>query len=215
LSASVVAGVAIAICGFGALTAVWLPPGVAPRQKFLRTSFCVAALALLLILVAQIRASIDVTEDRRNSFALADERQLATLTEPLTITVHLAPEDPRYIDLQRSLLAKLERAMPRVSIRLTASRQSFGSSTDDETYGLVEYRYGARQDTSRSTSTPEILPLIYGLAGVQAPAPIPSAEYPGYPHVANGDAALVWFLVILPSLIVLAWWRSRRLLGTE
>src|SRR5258708_26279726 len=45
---------------------------------------------------------------------------------------------------------------------------------------------------------------------MQAPLPIPSAEYAGYPHVADGEFALLWFLAALPMLIVLAWWRSRR-----
>ena len=44
------------------------------------------------------------------------QRQLATLTDPLVIIVHLAPEDPRYVDLKREVLAKLERAMAHVSI---------------------------------------------------------------------------------------------------
>jgi ABC-type transport system involved in multi-copper enzyme maturation permease subunit len=211
LSAGLVAGVAVAVCGFAALAAVWLPTGVAVKRKLSRTAFCIAASAVVLVLTAQVRTSLDVTEDRRNSFSLADERQLATITEPLTITVHLIPEDPRYTDLQRSLLARLERVMPHVSIRLATARQTFASSGDDDAYGLVEYRYRDRQDSSRSTSTPEILPLIYGIAGVQAPAPIPSAEYPGYPHVASGDFALLWFLAVLPVLIMFAWWRSRRL----
>src|SRR5262249_44103673 len=51
----------------------------------------------------------------------------------------------------------------------------------------------------------------YGLAGVSPPAPASSADYPGYPHAANGDPALFWFLVVLPTLIACAWWRSRRL----
>jgi hypothetical protein len=211
LSAGLVAGVAFAISGFAMLAAVWLPPGVAVRQKVLRSAFCVGGAAVALVLAAQIGTSVDVSEDRRNSFAVADERQLATLTGPLTIAVHLAAEDPRYVDLQRSLLAKLERVMPHVSIRLATARQGFASSADDDAYGIVEYRYGDRSDSSRSTSTPEILPLIYGLAGVNAPAPIPSADYPGYPHVANGEPALIWFLAVLPTLIVLAWWRTRRI----
>ena len=52
------------------------------------------------------------------------------------------------------------------------------------------------------------MPLIYNLAGLRRPQPIPGADIPGYPHVANGEAALVWFLAGLPLLIVLAWWRS-------
>jgi hypothetical protein len=123
--------------------------------------------------------------------------------------VHLAAEDPRYVDLNRSVLAKLERVMPSISIRLATTRQSFASSTDDEAYGVVEYRYGGRLDSSRSTSLPEVLPLIYGLAGVQPPAPAPAAEFPGYPLVIDGGFALVWFLAVLPVLIMFAWWRCR------
>jgi hypothetical protein len=211
LSLSLVAGVVVAVCAFATLATVWLPPGVAVRQKLTRSAVCIAAAAIALLIVTQIKASIDVTEDRRNSFAVADAKQLSMLAEPLTIMVHLAPEDPRYIDLQRNVLAKLERVMPHVSIRLASAQQSFASSAGDEAYGEIEYRYGARSDTSRSTSPREILPLIYGLAGVQPPAPIPSAEFPGYPLVTDGAFALLWFLAILPILIVLAWWRSRRL----
>src|SRR5215470_4942606 len=211
LSVSLVAGVVVAICTFAALATIWLPPGITVRQKLMRSAVCVGAAVVALVAVTQIKASIDVTEDRRNSFALADARQLAGLPGPLTITVHLAAEDPRYIDLQRNVLAKLERVMPRVSIRLATARQSFASPAGDEAYGEIEYRYGARSDASRSTSPREILPLIYGLAGLQPPAPIASAEFPGYPLVTDSTFALLWFLAILPILIVLAWWRSRRL----
>ena len=197
----------LCLCGSGnRLAAAWHRSAA----KAVRSSSLGGAAAAL-FLVTQIKASIDVTEDRRNSFALADARQLAGLAEPLAITVHLAAEDPRYIDLQRNVLAKLERVMPRISIRLATARQSFASAAGEEAYGEIEYRYGARSDTSPSTSPREILPLIYGLAGVPSPAPIPSAEFPGYPLVTDGAFALLWFLAILPVLIVLAWWRSRRL----
>jgi ABC-2 type transport system permease protein len=215
LSVGLIAGAVVAICGFAALAAIWLPLGVAIRENLMRSALCVAAAAAALLVVSQFKTSIDVAEDRRNSFAVADANQLAKLAEPLTITVRLAAEDPRYIDLQRNVLAKLDRVMPRVSIRLATARQSIASSAGDDAYGEIEYRYGTRQDmrhdTSRSTSPREILPLIYGLAGVQPPAPIPAAEFPGYPLVTDGAFALIWFLAVLPSLIVLAWWRSRRL----
>ena len=64
-------------------------------------------------------------------------------------------------------------------------------------------------DVSRSTSPREILPLLYALAGTQRPAPVPGADYPGYPLVANADVALLWFFCGLPLLIALAWWRTR------
>src|SRR5207245_1752838 len=58
----------------------------------------------------------------RNSFAVADQQMLATLRLPLLIKGQLALEDPRYADLQRNVLSKLERAMPSVSISLTTVR---------------------------------------------------------------------------------------------
>jgi hypothetical protein len=128
----------------------------------------------------------------------------------LLITVHLAPEDPRYADLQRNIFAKLDRAMPRVSVALAGGRQTLAGNAADDAYGEVEYTYGTRSDVSRSTSPREILPLLYGLAGVSPPAPAPAAEYPGYPLVATSNLALLWFLGGLPLLIVLGWWRSRR-----
>src|SRR5262249_34971815 len=142
--------------------------------------------------------------------SLADQRQLAMLTAPLAITVHLAAEDPRYVDLQRNVLAKLERVLPNVSIRLAAERRSYSPAPGDDAYGEIEYRYGSRSDLSRSSSPREIVPLLYGLAGMSPPAPIPAADYPGYPQVADGALALAWFFVGLPILIAFAWWRSRR-----
>jgi hypothetical protein len=177
----------------------------------LRSTASIFATALILGLATQIKLSTDVTEDQRNSFPMADQRLLATLTEPLIVTVHLAPEDPRYADLQRNVLGKLERVLPNLSIRLAAGWQSLAANAGDDSYGEVEYTYGGRSDISRSSSPREILPLLYGLARVALPAPIPGADYPGYPLVANGQVALLWFFCGLPLFIGLAWWRSRRL----
>ncbi len=210
LSPGLVLGVAGAICGFAALAGVWLPPGVSVRNKLLRSSLCVLAAAAVLAGASRIGLSFDVTEDRRNSFPLADQRLLATLMQPLTVTVHLAPEDPRYVDLNRNVLAKLERAMPNVTLRLAGDRYWFARVPNDDAYGEVEYVYGSRRDKSRSTSPREILPMLYGLAGVEPPAPIQGAEYPGYPLVASGCAALIWFFGALPLLVGGAWGWSRR-----
>jgi ABC-2 type transport system permease protein len=210
LAFDLVAGVLIVAAGFAGLAAIWLPPGVSIRHKWMRSGLCIALAAIALAAASQIRATRDVSEDQRNSFSPADQAQLATLTAPLAIAVHLSPEDPRYVDLRRNVLAKLERAMPLVSIRLDTERRSFAASVGDDAYGEIEYRFAGRSDKSRSTSPREILPLLYRLAGLAPPKPIPGAEYPGYPHVADGEIALIWFLAGLPLLIVLAWWRSRR-----
>jgi ABC-2 type transport system permease protein len=210
LSAGLVLGIVSAVCGFAALAAVWLHPGVPFRTKLLRSAACTTVAAALIAVATHVRLSVDLTEDRRNSFPSADQRALADLRRPLIITVHLAPEDPRYVDLRRNVLTKLERAMPRVAIRLATTGQSVVGSTSEEAYGEVEYSYGGRSDKSRSTSHREILPLIYALAERPIPTPIAGEEYPGYPLLANGSPALAWFLGGLPLLIVIGWWWSRR-----
>jgi ABC-2 type transport system permease protein len=211
LSAALVAGIGAAVFGFAALAAVWLPPGVHFRSKLRRSIACVLAAALALGLATQIKLTFDVTEDRRNSFPAADQRLLATLAQPLVVTVHLAREDPRYADLQRNVLAKLERAMPNMSIRLAGERQSLLTNGGEDRYGEVEYTYDGRSEVSRSTSPREILPMLYGLAQVNPPAPAPGSDFPGYPLVAGGPLALLWFFFGLPLCIALAWWWSRRL----
>jgi len=121
-SAGLVLGIAVAIAGFAALAAVWLPPGVAPRTKLVRSFGCIAAAGVLFAAASRIGLAADVTEDRRNSFSAADQRALAALAKPLMVTVHLAPEDPRYVDLGRNVLAKLGRALPDLTIRLAGAR---------------------------------------------------------------------------------------------
>jgi ABC-2 family transporter len=210
LPAGLLLGIVAAIGGFAALAAVWLHPGVPLGTKCIRSLVCLAIAAAVIGLSTQVRLTADLAEDRHNSFPAADQRALAELREPLIITVHLAPEDPRYVDLRRNVLAKLERAMPRVAVRLATSGQSMVGSTSEEAYGEVEYSYGGRSDKSRSTSHREILPLVYALAGRPIPEPIPGQDYPGYPLLADGSPALAWFLGALPLLIVAAWWWSRR-----
>jgi ABC-type transport system involved in multi-copper enzyme maturation permease subunit len=208
LSAGLVLGITAVICGLAALSSVWLPPGIPMRAKFTHSVPCVLVTVAALGIATQIRKSVDVTEDRRNSFSPADQRLLATLRLPLAVKVNLAPEDPRYVDLQRNVLAKLERAMPNVYVVVPGARQA--SRSPDNAYGQIEYVYGDRSDVSRSTSPREILPLLYALAGAQPPVPAAGDEYPGYPLVASADATLLWFFGGLPLLIALAWWRSRR-----
>jgi ABC-2 family transporter len=210
LVVGLVVGIAAAIGGFGALAAVWLSPGVSVRAKLARSLGCVLVTGSILGLATQLSVAIDVTEDQRNSFPAADQRVLPQMTQPLVVTVHLAPEDPRYADLQRNVLAKLVRALPHVTVRLAGSRHTLVSRAEDEAYGEVEYTYGTRSATSRSTSPREVLPLLYDLAQVPVPTATTDGEYPGYPCIANGQAALLWFYGGLPLVIVLTWWWTRR-----
>jgi hypothetical protein len=124
--------------------------------------------------------------------------------------VHLVPEDPRYVDLRRNVLAKLERIVPRVTIKLATGGQSVVGSSGEESYGEIEYSYAGRTARTRSTSHREALPLIYALAEVPIPTSVPGEDYPGHPLVGRGELALPWFFGALPLLIGVVWWRSRR-----
>src|ERR1700732_513031 len=85
LSLGLVMGIGTAVCGFAALATVWLPPGVPVRTKLVRSIVCVLVAAIVLGLATQIRVSIDVTEDQRNSFPAADQRALSSLARALAV----------------------------------------------------------------------------------------------------------------------------------
>ncbi len=210
LSTGAVIAILTVVVGFATLAAIWLPPGVPPRRKVARSVLCGLAVMAVVGVAAQLRSSLDASEDRRNSFSVADEQALAKLTGPVVITVHLVPEDPRYIDFRRNVLAKLERTLPNPVIRVASGRQSMAGGSADDRYGEIEYAYGTRRDVSRSTSPREVLPLLYALAGITLPAPASGSGYPGYPLVADAGVTLPWFFGLLPLLIAFAWWCSRR-----
>ena len=208
LSAPTVLGMLIATAGFLALTAIWLPPGISLGRKFTGSALIVFGAAILIGGVAQARTVLDVTPDRRNSFALADEKLLGQLPERLLVTVHMAASDPRVADLDRRVLARLKRAMSRVTIRIAepGKARPFGT-TGDEDYGDIVMSYHGRSATTRSTGAGEILPMLYELAGVSVPGPgAPGPDEPGYPLVADAANAAAWFYGILPLAFATAWW---------
>jgi ABC-2 type transport system permease protein len=200
------------VLGFGvlALTVVWLPPGISRRQKLLQSGAVIGVAAQMLLLAIQLPLYFDVTEDRRNSFNPADERELREMTKELKISVNLASNDSRLADLDRNVLSKLPRTMPRVSINYpeTSSTGLFGGTTGAN-YGQVTYTYGGKQGTSRATTARELLPLIEALDGRNV-TPDKTTAYPGYPLVTSAESSSVLFYVFLPALAVFGWWFNQR-----
>lgn len=199
-----IAGTCTAAAGLVSLAGAWLHPGVDLRRKLMTSSVIVAATAAAIFASSQLAVYGDASEDRRNSFAASDAAVLAGLKKPLAITVNLSPQDPRYTDLERSILGKLQRTMSSVTISI-ASSASGQFATSDESYGLISYRYDGREATSRSTSPEEVLPLIYELAGVAPPASATGPDYPGYPFVATVRPAMIWFYFVLPLTVLVLW----------
>jgi ABC-type transport system involved in multi-copper enzyme maturation permease subunit len=198
----------IVTAGFLALTAIWLPPGTSLGRKLSGSALMIGAAAILIGGAAQAAIALDVTPDRRNSFPPADEQLLRGLGERLFITVHMVPSDPRVVDLDRKVLARLKRAMPRVTVRIADSGQASPLGTAGEAdYGEIVLTYHGRSATTRSTGTGEILPMLYELAGVSPPAPSATRlDEPGYPLVADASNSAVWFYGVEPFAFAAAWW---------
>jgi ABC-type transport system involved in multi-copper enzyme maturation permease subunit len=202
---------AMGLAGFAAATGSMIVAGILinPKTTVFRKSSLVAATLLAVVGIgvgaSGLRSERDVSEDRRNSFAPADASTLGELTQHLKIVVRLAPEDPRYMDFERNILSKLQRAMPDVEVILESQSRTGTFEEASERYGSIVYQYGGKQAETRSTGTGEILPLIYGLAGIERKAMPPAPIYPGYPLQTSTGAVEICFYGVLPALIIAAW----------
>jgi ABC-type transport system involved in multi-copper enzyme maturation permease subunit len=181
-----------------------------------RTRGALAAVLVALgmgLLAGAAGLSWDASENRRHSFPPAETNALAQIHSPLRVTVHLVPADPRLADLERNVLDKLGRVLPSLDIRIWGASGLFAAQ-DEDGYGLIELDLalpdGTRHAQTRSTSSREILPLIFDLAGTAPAAGGPAPAYPGYPLVADARTASLWFFLGLPTLVGLAWWRWGR-----
>ena len=208
LSIPAVLTMLVATVGFLALTAIWLPPGTQLGRKLLGSALVITLAGILIGGVAQTNIVLDITPDRRNSFPPGDEQLLGRLGERLFVTVHMASSDPRVADLDRKVLARLKRTMPRVTVQIADSGQASPLGTAGETdYGDIVITYHGKSATTRSTGAGEILPLLYELAGVRSPAPSTTGpDEPGHPLVADASNSAIWFFGIEPFAFVAAWW---------
>ena len=208
LSIAAVLTMLVATVGFLALTAIWLPPGTQLGRKLLGSALVITLAGILIGGVAQTNIVLDITPDRRNSFPPGDEQLLGRLGERLFVTVHMASSDPRVADLDRKVLARLKRTMPRVTVQIADSGQASPLGTAGETdYGDIVITYHGKSATTRSTGAGEILPLLYELAGVRSPAPSTTGpDEPGHPLVADASNSAIWFFGIEPFAFAAAWW---------
>jgi len=203
----VVGGIAVSTAGLFALTLLWWHPGRPFLLKFRGTAAVLVACAVLFVPVRHLSPSWDLTEDQRHSFSPGVRTALRQIRDPLRITVYLAPEDPRMMDFNRSILAKLRRALPRTEVvNPEADQPAMFRTGEDPNYGLAIYEVGSRRAESHSTSPEEVLPLLWNLAGVPPPAADDPAAYPGYPLVVTSsrNAELI-FYVLWPALSFVSW----------
>jgi ABC-2 type transport system permease protein len=205
-SLPMVLGSLFAAAGCIAVAGICLHPGRSLTAKLKWSGAAAIASVAAIAAASQLHGFRDAAENRRNSFSASDEAALRALASHLRIEVYLAPEDPRLYDLEQSLLGKLRRTMLNVEVVMKGDgAASVFSGSGDDDYGKILYFYEARQAMSRSTSEDEVLPLIFGLAGVRRPVREDSADYPGYPNIADTRPATGVFYFVLPAAVLVSW----------
>lgn len=181
-----------------AIAAAFLNLRLSARMRAARVA--IAIVVALLAFAAHSNRSADVSEDRRNSFSPADERLLRSIEAPVTIRVHLAAEDPRAGDYERNVLTKLRRTLPDLRVEYPYAGRSALFENDDR-YGTIVYRAGAKEAVSRSTTEEIVLDELETLAGLTPPERGEPA-YPGYPLNASPRGAAIFFYAVWPLLVI-------------
>jgi ABC-type transport system involved in multi-copper enzyme maturation permease subunit len=169
------------------------------RKRVLRAALCVIAVAVAALAATRSAGSVDLSEDRRNSFSRADERLLRDIDAPVTIRMYLAAEDPRANDYERNVLTKLRRTLGDLRREYPYAGRSALFENDDR-YGTIVYRIGDREALSRSTTEEIVLDELETLAGLTPPERGTSA-YPGHPLNASPRGAATLFYVVWPLLV--------------
>jgi ABC-type transport system involved in multi-copper enzyme maturation permease subunit len=192
------------------LAACWLNTGRTFGVRLLSTLAITSMVVVVLFGAAGLRASWDLSENRRNSFPAADETALRQIREPLSITVILAPEDPRLTDFEQNVLSKLRRNLSSLKVTYVAGSQTGLFEGSEDHYGEIWYEMRGQKVMDRSTIEQVVLERIYKLASIDPPAPGQELVFPGYPLAAHATWAAEVFYVVWPLLTILTWWLIRR-----
>ena len=197
--------IALTLAAFGlVLAAIWMRLGVAVRARTSESVLLAALAAAAIFAFTAVTPSWDVSENRMNSLPAADEAALRTIDKPLRIEAHLAAEDPRRVDLERKVLVKLRRIVPRVQVRYVAATTTGLFEQNNAQYGEVWYRVDdARPVMSRKTTVEGVLDAIYQAAGVTPPEET-SEIFTGHPLAVPPRRAGTVFYGIWPALVLAA-----------
>jgi len=198
----VLIAVTLILTGIG-LAAVWLRLGVAARRRAYESIALLVLAAAVMFSCTFARASWDFSENRMNSFSLADEETLKQIHAPLRIEVHLAPEDPRRVDLENRALSKLQRIMPKLQIAYVSATSIGLFEQSNPHYGEIWYDLAGHHAVSRVTTAEGVLETIYSLAGITPPESDENV-FRGHPLAAPPRGAALVFYGIWPLLVVAA-----------
>jgi MYXO-CTERM domain-containing protein len=201
-SAFIVAGLA--------LSAIWMRLGVHVRRRVYESLALGALTAACVFACTFATKSWDTSEDRANSFSKADEEALERIRMPLTIEAHLAPEDPRRVDLERHALSKLRRVLPGLKVQYVSATSIGIFEQTSAHYGEIWYELGGRRVVSRLTTAEGVLETIYGVAGMTQPAEDEGSVFRGHPLATPPRGAATVFFGIWPALVAAGAFLHRR-----
>lgn len=203
------AGVMLTMLGL-ALAAIWTRIGVAVRRRTLESLAAAAAAAVVIAGATFVNASADLSENRMNSFPRGVEQALARIDAPLIIRAHLAPEDPRRVELEQKTFSKLRRAMARVDVSYQSRSTTGLFEQADAHYGEIEYELDQQHAANYKTNTSGVLRTIYDIAGIEAPDESDEYAFRGHPLRAPPTGASAVFYVFCPAVAVAAALMHRR-----
>ena len=183
------------------VAAIWTRLGMPVRRRASESIALGALTAATLFACTFITPSWDFSENRMNSFARADEEALERIHAPLSIEAHLAPEDPRRVDLERRALSKLRRVIPKAQVRYVSATSIGIFEQTAQHYGEIWYDLGGRRTMSRATTAEGVLEAIYDLAGMKPPIE-PDEIFRGHPLAVPPKGAAAVFYGIWPALVV-------------
>lgn len=203
--------IAIALIGTGlALAALWMRLGVPARRRTSESLALAAGATAVVIACTFATPSWDTSENRMNSFPEADETALASIRAPLHIEAHLAPEDPRRVDLERRALSKLRRVLPKTTVQYVSATSIGLFEQSAPHYGEIWYDLGGKREMSRLTTAEGVLETIYALADVKPPIENDEEIFRGHPLAVQPKGAGAVFYGIWPALIIAAGFLVRR-----
>ena len=198
------------ICAGLGIAAVWQRLGQRESQRVLASLRVLAMAAIGMFAGSYAGASWDTSENRANSFSIADEHALREIQMPLKIVVHLAPEDPRRSDLDRRALSKLKRSMSHLEVEYTSATSIGIFEQTKAGYGEISYALGNRQASNRLTTEEGVLETIYSLAQITPPSTAAEGAFRGHPLAVAPTGAPAIFYVLWPSLTMVAAFLVRR-----
>ena len=197
-----VVSIAAALIASGlVVAAIWLRLGMPLRRRAYESIALAALTAATLFACTFITPSWDFSENRMNSFARADEEALEQIHAPLSIEAHLAPEDPRRVDLERRALSKLRRVMPQAQVRYVSATSIGIFEQTSQHYGEIWYDLGGKRTMNRATTAEGVLEAIYDLAGVKPPVETDEI-FRGHPLAVAPKGAAAVFYGIWPALVI-------------